>query len=114
MVNKWEIYFADLDPAIGSEQKGIRPVIIISNDMVNHHIPVSTVLPLSSFRPEAKRYPTEVPLDTGVTGLPRLSVVMIQQVRTISHERLFSFSGMITDISTREKILDTIREYFEM
>ena len=60
MVNKWEIYYCDLDPTQGSEQRGTRPVIIISTDSVNHNISVSTVLPLSSVKPNDRIYPTEV------------------------------------------------------
>ena len=74
MVDKWEIYFCNLDPTVGSEQKGVRPVLIISTNAVNHNLPVSTVLPLSSVRPDEKIYPTEILLDTCVTGLPKLSV----------------------------------------
>ena len=75
MVNKWEIRFCALDPAQGSEQMGTRPVLIVSNDAVNHSLPVSTVLPLSSLKPGDKVYPTEVLLTTDITGLPKDSVL---------------------------------------
>ena len=88
MVSKWEIYFCTLDPAIGSEQKGTRPVLIISTDSVKHILPVSTVLPLSSVKPSDKIYPTEVVLEISVTGLSKRSVAMFQQIRTVSHKRL--------------------------
>ena len=114
MVNKWEIYFCSLDPTAGSEQRGTRPVLIISNDSVNHNLTVSTVLPLSSVKPSDKIYPTEVLLPTNVSGLPKLSVAMIQQIRTVSHSRLKNLSGTITDIPTREKILSACRDYFEL
>ena len=57
MVNKWEIYFCNLDPTQGSEQRGTRPVLIISTDSVNHNLTVSTVLPLSSIKGDEKIYP---------------------------------------------------------
>ena len=83
MVNKWEIYYCNFDPTVGSEQRGIRLVLIISTNAVNHNLPVSTVLPLSSVKPEDRIYPAEVRLDTRVTALPKMSVAMVQQIRTI-------------------------------
>ena len=114
MVNKWDIYYCNLDPTIGSEQRGTRPVLIISTDAVNHNLPVSTILPLSSVNPGDSIYPTEVLLDMSVTGLPKLSVAMAQQIRTISHNRLITLSGFITDAKTQEAILDALRNYFDL
>lgn len=114
MVNKWEIYFCNLDPTVGSEQKGTRPVLIISTDAVNHNLPVSTVLPLSSVKQGDKIYPTEILLDSSITGLPKLSVAMVQQIRTISHNRLNNPAGMITNKPTQEKILEATRNYFDL
>ena len=114
MVNKWEIYFCGLDPTVGSEQKGTRPVLIISTDAVNHNLPVSTVLPLSSVKPGDKIYPTEILLDPGVTGLPKPSVAMVQQIRTVSHTRLINLAGRITDAAARDKILEACRDYFDL
>ena len=114
MVNKWEIYFCNLDPTQGSEQRGTRPVLIISTDSVNHNLTVSTVLPLSSIKGNEKIYPTEILLPTDITGLPKLSVAMVQQIRTISHNRLNNKVGMITDDATRGKILEACRNYFDL
>ena len=114
MVNKWEIYFCDLNPTKGSEQRGIRPVLIISTDSVNHNLKVSTVLPLSSVKPNDKIYPTEVMLPTDISGLPKLSVAMVQQIRTISHERLENKVSTITDEATRQNILNACRDYFDL
>lgn len=114
MVNKWDIYLCDLNPTIGSEQKGTRPVLIISNNAVNHNLPVSTVLPLSSVKADEKTYPTEVLLEAGVTGLTKLSVAMFQQIRTVSHNRLVKPIGIISDIDSRNRILDACRDYFEL
>jgi len=80
MVNIWDIYYCNLDPTIGSEQKRTRPVLVISTDSVNHNLPVATVLHFSSIKPTNKIYPTEVKLSKTVTGLPNDSVVMIQQI----------------------------------
>ncbi len=114
MVNKWEIYFCNLDPTAGSEQRGTRPVLIISTDSVNHNLTVSTVLPLSSVKPSDKIYPTEVLLPTDISGLPKLSVAMVQQIRTVSHSRLQNKVGTISDEETREKILTACKEYLDL
>ena len=114
MVNKWEIYFCNLDPTTGSEQRGTRPVLIISTDSVNHNLTVSTVLPLSSVKPTDKIYPTEVLLPTAISGLPKLSVAMVQQIRTVSHSRLQNKVGMITDEPTKQNILSACKDYFDL
>ena len=114
MVNKWDIYYCNLDPTVGSEQKGKRPVLVISSNAVNHHLPVSTVLPLSSVNQKDKIYPTEVLLEKNITGLPKLSVAMVQQIRTVSHNRLRAPVGTITDVAIQEKILDACRNYFDL
>lgn len=114
MVNKWDICFCKLDPTQGSEQRGVRPVLVVSNNAVNHNLPVSTVLPLSSVKPTDKIYQTEVLLETDVTGLHKNSVAMVQQVRTIAHSRLESPKGNLQDETAREKILEAIRMYFEV
>lgn len=113
MVSKWEIYFCNLDPTQGSEQQGTRPVLVISNDAINHNLPVSTVLPLSSVNANDKIYPTEILLPIEVTNLPKLSVAMVQQVRTVSHNRLFNMVGNIKDEEIKNEILIAIRDYFE-
>ena len=114
MVNKWDICFCRLDPTQGSEQRGVRPVLVVSNNAVNHNLPVSTVLPLSSVKPTDKIYPTEVMLKTDITGLPKNSVAMVQQVRTVAHSRLELPIENLADTEAREKILEAIRMYFEV
>ena len=98
---------------MGSEQKGTRPVLVVSNNSVNHNLPVSTVLPLSSVKENDNIYPTEILLPVDVTNLPKLSVAMVQQIRTVSHKRLIDKIGVIKDEKIREEILTAIRNYFE-
>jgi mRNA interferase MazF len=112
MVNQWEIYFCSLDPTIGSEQRGTRPVLVVSNNAVNHALPVSTVLPLSSVKPNDKVYPSEVLLSAAVTGLSKDSVAMVQQVRTVAHPRLTILSGQLSDPVAQTEIQNAIRRYF--
>lgn len=114
MVNKWEIFFCDLNPIQGCEQHGTRPVLVISNDVVNHVLPVSTVLPLSSIKPGDKIYPTEIQLPAVMTGLPKDSVAMIQQIRTVAHQRLTNKAGELQDNDLRDAVKEALRQYFEI
>lgn len=114
MVNKWDVYFCCLDPTRGSEQQGTRPVIVISNNSVNHHLSVSTVIPLSSVKENDRIYPTEIILSTIESGLPKLSVAMMQQIRTVSHDRFVNKVSSIVNKDTQKKILHVCREYFDL
>jgi mRNA interferase MazF len=114
MVNKWEIYYCNLNPTLGSEQQGTRLVLVISNDIVNHLLPVSTVLPLSSIKPGDNIYPTEIELPAKLTGLTKESVDMVQQIRTVAHSRSDNKAGELTDNSLHDQVKETLREYFEL
>ncbi|MDR2175895.1 MAG: type II toxin-antitoxin system PemK/MazF family toxin [Synergistaceae bacterium] len=112
MVNKWDICHCALDPTQGSEQRGKRPVLVVSNDAVNHLLPVVTVLPLSSLKRGDKIYPSEVLLPSSVTGLPQNFIAMIQQIRTVSHSRLSELAGRLEDDGAREAVREALRTYF--
>ena len=114
MVDKWDIRFCNLDPTRGSEQRGTRPVLVVSSDAVNHALPVSTVLPLSALKPSDKIYPTEVLLTAKITGLPNDSAAMVQQIRMVAHIRLDKMSGRLEDVAVREQIVEALRMYFEI
>ena len=114
MVKKWQIYFCNLDPVIGSEQRGYRPVLVISNNSVNKYIPICTVIPISSIKQGSKIYPTEVILPMDKSGLPKPSVAMIQQIRTISQERLSKYISEISDSDIQKEIVDGLKKYFEL
>ena len=87
MVKRGEIYFADLSPVIGSEQGGIRPVLIIQNDVGNQHSPTTIVAAITGQICKAK-LPTHVELTGKRSGLSKNSVVLVEQVRTIDKQRL--------------------------
>jgi mRNA interferase MazF len=114
MVKKWSIYWADLNPVIGSEQAGKRPVLVVSNNIVNKILPVVTILPISSVKETVKVYPTEIFLPMEISGLPKNSVAMVHQVRTVSKQRLGSECSSISNEKTMHKINSVIREYFEL
>lgn len=114
MVRKWSIYWVDHNPVIGSEQSGIRPALVISNDMVNEILPVVTILPISSLKQKGRVYPTEVLLKAEMSGLQVSSVVMVHQVRTVSKLRIGKKCGAVEDAKSKAEIEDAIRDYFEL
>jgi len=113
VVNKWDIYYCNLNPVKGSEQKGSRPVLVVSSNAVNHSIPVSTILPFSSVKEGATIYPTEVFIPPEASGLQKNSVVMIQQIKTLSHNRLVKLIAHLENREYQKNVLDALKDYFE-
>lgn len=107
---QWAVLDADLNPARGSEQRGIRPVLVVSNEEFNQAVANVTVLPLTST--DRRLYPAEVVLARGRAGQPKDSIIMAHQVRTISKERLGRVWGYLDDASLREAVKEAIREHF--
>ena len=87
--------------------------MIVSNDAVNHTLPVSTIIPLSSVTAEDRIYPTEILLPKDATGLEKDSVVMIHQIGTISHTRFVKKMSELILPSYQKKIMNAIKDYFE-
>ena len=87
MIKRGEIYCADLNPIVGSEQGGIRPVLIIQNDVGNQYSPTVIVAAVTSQINKAKM-PTHVELSAALCGLPRDSVALAEQLRTLDKQRL--------------------------
>lgn len=85
---QWALYQADLNPIRGSEQGGLRPVLVVSREAINRALPVVGVCPLTSLKPGRKLYPTEVLIQSGEAGLTMDSLVLAHQIRTIAKERL--------------------------
>lgn len=86
-VKRGDVFFAELDPVIGSEQGGVRPVLIIQNDVGNQHSPTTIVAAITGQMCKAK-LPTHVDLAGRENGLSKNSVVLVEQVRTIDKQRL--------------------------
>ena len=87
VIHRGDIYYADLRPVVGSEQGGIRPVLIIQNDIVNRHSPTVISAAITSKMNKAK-LPTHVELEAGKYDLMKDSVVLLEQLRTIDKQRL--------------------------
>lgn len=86
-VRRGDIYYADLSPVVGSEQGGIRPVLIIQNDIGNRHSPTVICAAITSRMNKAK-LPTHVEIDAGQYQIVKNSVVLLEQIRTIDKQRL--------------------------
>lgn len=87
MIRRGDIYFADLRPVVGSEQGGVRPVLIIQNDMGNRHSPTVICAAITSKMNKAK-LPTHISLDMNRYDLMKDSVILLEQIRTIDKSRL--------------------------
>lgn len=91
-----ELYQASLDPAVGSEQGGTRPVLIVSRNALNANAPIVIVVPLTRREHKRQLYPTHVELHAGEGGLAKDSVALCEQVRVISKERVTKRIGQIS------------------
>ena len=115
-VHRWDIYWADLEPAVGSEQKGERrPVIVVSNDGVNAHLSVVTIVPATKAEGKKRKlYPFEVLLPAGAITDAHASIVMPYQIRAISKIRLLERVGRIEDPEYREQIENRLLEHLDI
>lgn len=96
-VKRGDLYYADLSPVIGSEQGGVRPVVIIQNDVGNKYSPTVIIAPITSQMNKTK-LPTHVSLSANDEyGLPKNSVILLEQIRTIDKMRLKEKIGSFND-----------------
>ena len=95
-VKRGEIYYADLSPVVGSEQGGIRPVLVIQNDIGNKYSPTVIAAAITSQINKAKM-PTHIELAAKDYGLNKDSVILLEQIRTIDKRRLREKIGRIDD-----------------
>ena len=97
-VKRGEIYYADLSPVVGSEQGGMRPVLIVQNDVGNRYSPTVIAAAITS-QLEKSKLPTHIPLHSQQCGLTKDSIVLLEQIRTIDKRRLRERMGRIDDDS---------------
>ena len=93
-VHRGEVFYADLSPVVGSEQGGIRPVLVIQNNVGNRHSPTIICAAITSRMNKAK-LPTHVEIDAGKYQIVKNSVVLLEQVRTIDRARLKEYIGRL-------------------
>lgn len=98
IVSRGDLYYADLNPVVGSEQGGIRPVLIIQNDIGNKHSPTIIVAAITSKESKAQ-LPTHCPLSVFESGrLTHDSVALFEQIRTIDKRRLRDYIGTVINM----------------
>ena len=95
-VRRGDIFYADLSPVVGSEQGGMRPVLIVQNDTGNRHSPTVIAAAITSQTGKA-RLPTHIELTGESCGLKRNSVILLEQIRTIDKSRLRERMGKLPD-----------------
>ena len=98
-IKRNEIYYADLNPVKGSEQGGIRPVLVIQNDTGNKHSPTTIVAAITSKEEKAK-LPTHV--EVTCCGVERKSLALLEQIRTIDKSRLIKYVGELDGATVKE------------
>ena len=104
VVKRGDIFYADLSPVVGSEQGGVRPVLIVQNDTGNRHSPTVIAAAITSQTGKA-RLPTHISLAAMSCGLPKDSVVLLEQIRTLDKRRLREHMGRVDE--TMMKQVDT-------
>ena len=95
-VKRGDIYYADLSPVVGSEQGGVRPVLIVQNDIGNKFSPTVIAAAITSQK-DKTNLPTHIEVDAGHCGLAKDSIVLLEQVRTIDKRRLREKMGALDD-----------------
>lgn len=108
IVKRGDIYYADLSPVIGSEQGGVRPVLVVQNDVGNRYSPTVIAAAITSQINKAK-LPTHIEIDAQDYGLSRDSVVLLEQVRTIDKKRLKEKIGHLD-----EDMMDRVNDALEI
>ena len=106
-IKRGDIYYADLSPVIGSEQGGIRPVLIVQNDTGNKYSPTVIAAAITS-QTGKNKLPTHIQIGTNSGGLKSDSIVLTEQIRTIDKSRLREKIGHIDDSNLMNKINNAI------
>lgn len=110
IVKRGDIYYADLSPVVGSEQGGMRPVLIVQNDTGNKHSPTVIAAAITSQTGKAK-LPTHIELTGHSVGLTRDSVILLEQIRTLDKSRLREKMGRL-DGETMNRVDNAIAVSF--
>lgn len=101
VVKRGEIYYADLSPVVGSEQGGIRPVLIVQNNVGNRYSPTVIAAAITSQQNKAKM-PTHIELSARTYGLAKDSIVLLEQIRTLDKRRLRERMGCLDEAAMQK------------
>lgn len=99
-VQRGDICYADLDPVVGSEQGGQRPVLVVQNNVGNKYSPTTIIAPISSQK--KKKMPTHVYVPYGIGGLPRDSVILTEQIRVLDKTRIHYTCGRLPSATMKQ------------
>ncbi len=110
VIKRGDIYYADLSPVIGSEQGGVRPVLIVQNDVGNKYSPTVIAAAITSQINKAK-LPTHIEISAQEYGLAKDSVILLEQIRTIDKKRIREKIGHLDD-ELMEKVNEAISVSF--
>ncbi len=102
MIKRGELYYADLSPVVGSEQGGVRPILIVQNDTGNKYSPTIIAAAVTSKMSKAK-LPTHIELSANEFGLTKDSVILLEQIRTLDKRRLKERIGELST-DTMQKV----------
>jgi mRNA interferase MazF len=107
-IKRWAIYQANLDPVIGSEQGKSRPVLVISEDEINDLLNSINVLPITSRKPGRNIYPNEVLIPANNFGIPKESIILCHQIRTLDKRRFSQEYGQISDAKVQAEVISAL------
>ncbi len=102
-IKRGDMFFADLSPVVGSEQSGVRPVLVVQNDMGNKYSP--TVIALAITSKVKTKLPTHIVIEGKKYGLPKNSIILAEQIRTLDKSRLKEKIGTLDD-----KIMEKVKK----
>ncbi len=111
VIKRGDVFFADLSPVKGSEQDGIRPVLIVQNDLGNKYSP--TVIAVAITTQNKNNLPTHIPIIKGECNLPKNSTILVEQIRTLDKSRLKYKVGRLDDI-TMQKVKEALKISFNI
>ena len=111
VIKRGDMFYADLSPVVGSEQGGVRPVLVVQNNTGNKYSPTIIVTAITS-QLNKNKLPTHIELDSDEFGLKSDSVILAEQIRTIDKSRLKEKIGSISDESIMNKINSAINVSF--
>ncbi|MSQ26020.1 MAG: type II toxin-antitoxin system PemK/MazF family toxin [Dehalococcoidia bacterium] len=111
---RWGIFLTRLDPVVGSEQAGTRPVLAISSEDFNETMAVVTVLPITSRKKGRKLYSGEALLHKGIAGLSADSIVLAHQIRTVSKKRFLKRIGFLETPLVRLQVLSALESHLDI
>ena len=100
-IHRGDIFYADLSPVVGSEQGGVRPVLIVQNDVGNRFSPTVIAAAITSQKDKTKM-PTHIQLNSEDCGLAKESIVLLEQVRTLDKKRLKECMGRLDDTAMQK------------